>query len=79
MALITTTKTIDGVEYAYNYSDAGYMIEQDGTGIRYDEALDPVDSGRTYTETDEKIEGANPESIYTELGKILFGEEAEDE
>lgn len=37
------------------YSDAGYKIRQDGTGIVYDEAIDPEDSGRTYTETDELI------------------------
>ena len=29
------------------------MIERDG--VRYSEAIDPVDSGRTYTETDERI------------------------
>lgn len=76
MALITTTKTIDGVEYAYNYSDAGYMIEQMGTGIHYVEAIDPINSGRTYTETDQPIDpDADPDEVYTELGKILFGEE----
>lgn len=35
-------------------SDAGYRIRQDGTGAVYDEAVDPADSGRTYTETDEQ-------------------------
>lgn len=35
-------------------SDAGYRIRQDVTGAVYDEAVDPVDSGRTYTETDEQ-------------------------
>lgn len=34
------------------YSDT-YMVERDG--VRYSEAIDPVDSGRTYTETDERI------------------------
>ena len=73
MALITTTETIDGREFTHNYSDTGYMIEQNGTGILYDDAYDPIDSGRTYTETDQPIE---PEQdVYTELGKILFGEE----
>lgn len=36
------------------YSDAGYRIRQDGTGVVYDEAVDPADSGRTYTETTER-------------------------
>lgn len=35
-------------------SDAGYLIRQDGTGAVYDEAVDPADSGRTYTETTER-------------------------
>lgn len=35
-------------------SDAGYLIRQDGTGAVYDEAVDPVEMGRTYTETDEQ-------------------------
>lgn len=35
-------------------SDAGYRIRQDGTGAVYDEAVDPADSGRTYTETTER-------------------------
>lgn len=38
------------------YSDANMMIEQAGTGIRYSEAVDPEDSGRTYTETDQPIQ-----------------------
>lgn len=36
------------------YSDAGMLIERDG--IRYGEAIDPVDAGREYIETDEPIE-----------------------
>ena len=37
-----------------HYSDAGMLIERDG--VRYCEAIDPVDSGREYIETDEPIE-----------------------
>lgn len=51
--IIQTTKEIDGVVYDYTYSDSGYMIERDG--LRYSEAVDPLDSGRLYTETDEPI------------------------
>lgn len=44
----------DGVVLNRTYSDAGYMIERDG--VRYSEAVDPAELGRTYTETDELIE-----------------------
>ena len=52
--IIQTTKEINGVVYDYAYSDSGFMIERDG--IRYSEAVDPLNSGRVYTETDELIE-----------------------
>ena len=51
--IIQTTKEINGVVYDYAYSDSGFMIERDG--VRYSEAVDPIDSGRLYTETDEPI------------------------
>ena len=75
--IIQTTQEIHGVVYAYTYSDSGFMIERDG--VRYSEAVDPLDSGRVYTETDEPIE--KPEmtteerlqDAETALG-IIFGE-----
>lgn len=42
------------------YSDAGMKIIQDGTGILYDEAVDPVEMGRTYTESDIPLETWEP-------------------
>ena len=60
--IIQTTKEINGVLYDYTYSDSGYMIERDGA--RYSEAIDPLDSGRLYTETDEPIDvGAKEETV----------------
>ena len=60
--IIQTTKEIDGVVYDYAYSDSGYMIERDGA--RYSEAVDPLDSGRLYTETDEPIDvGAREKTV----------------
>lgn len=47
----------DGVVLVRTYSDAGMMIEQDGTGAQYAEAIDPENMHRTYTETDIPIEG----------------------
>lgn len=52
--IIQTTKEINGIVYDYTYSDSGFMIERNG--IRYSETIDPLDSGRVYTETDELIE-----------------------
>lgn len=49
----TDTITIRGRQMARTYSDAGMMIERDG--VRYSEAVDPIGSGRTYTETDEPV------------------------
>lgn len=47
--------TINGKEYVHTYSDRNMQIRQNDTGAMYDDAIDPVDSGRTYTETDEPI------------------------
>lgn len=46
--------TINGTEFVKTYSDQNAMIERDGAV--YSEAIDPIGSGRTYTETDIKIE-----------------------
>ena len=60
--IIQTTKEINGVVYDYTYSDSGYMIERGGA--RYSEAVDPLDSGRIYTETDEPIDvGTKEETV----------------
>lgn len=45
----------DGVVLNRTYSDKGMMIEREG--IRYEEAIDPAEMNRQYTETDEPIEG----------------------
>ena len=51
--IMTENMTINGKAFVKTYSDSGYMVERDG--IRYSEAIDPVEFGRTYTETDERI------------------------
>ena len=53
----TETMTVGTRRLVRTYSDAGYYIERDG--VRYEEAVDPVDSGRTYTETEEPIPVTN--------------------
>ena len=45
----------NGRKLMRTFSDTGHMIRQDGTGVVYSEAIDPAESGRTYTETDEKV------------------------
>ena len=40
---------VDERQLRRTWSDAGFMIERDGA--MYSEAVDPIDSGRTYTET----------------------------
>lgn len=53
------TETItrdDGAELERTYSDEGFKIRQNETGIIYDEAVDIVPNPYTYTETDIPIE-----------------------
>ena len=50
----TENITINNTDFDRTYSDCGFYIERDG--VKYSDAVDPKDSGRTYTETDEKIE-----------------------
>ena len=76
--IIQTTKEINGVLYDYTYSDSGYMIERDG--VRYSEAVDPIDSGRVYTETDEPIDvGTKEETVedYKAAIRKLYTDTAE--
>ena len=40
--------TLNGRQYKRTYSDTHY-IERDG--VEYEEAIDPIDSGRVYTES----------------------------
>ena len=75
--IVQTTQEINGVVYAYTYSDSGFMIERDG--VEYSEAVDVTDAPYTYTETETPIE--TPEmtteerlqDAETALG-IIFGE-----
>ena len=46
--IYTDTIVLNGRQYTRTYSDTHY-IERDG--VEYEEAIDPIDSGRTYTES----------------------------
>ena len=52
--IIQTKKEINGVVFAYTYSDSGFMIERDG--VEYAEAIDVEGAPYTYTETETPIE-----------------------
>lgn len=52
--VIKEIKEINGKQYTYHYSDKGFYIERDG--VKYSSAIDPLESTREYTETDELIE-----------------------
>ena len=67
--IVKTTKEINGIEYDYTYSDSGMMIERNGA--RYSEAIDPLNSGRAYTETDEPIETATEEATEADYQNAL--------
>ena len=54
MAIKTEQVEINGNPFILTYSDANFYIERDG--VKYADAVDPVNSGREYTETDEVIE-----------------------
>jgi hypothetical protein len=49
----------DGVVLNRTYSDRGMMIEREG--VRYEEAIDPAELNRQYTETDEPSEPDEPD------------------
>lgn len=69
----------DGVVINRTYSDAGMMIERDG--VRYSEAVDPIDSGRLYTETDEPIDvGTKDETVEDYKAALnILGVDTEDD
>ena len=52
--IVTESMTINGKAFIRTYSDYGYMVERDN--VRYSEAIDPAELGRTYKEADETIE-----------------------
>lgn len=55
----------DGVVLNRTYSDAGFYILQNETGIKYSEAVDVEGAPFTYAETDELIPVEEPEEPVT--------------
>lgn len=48
-------RRFDGVDLYRTYSDGGYFILQNETGVKYGEAIDVEGAPYTYSETDELI------------------------
>lgn len=67
----TETITISGKTFIRTYSDRGMKIHGGLPEADYDEAYDPIDSDRTYTETDIPIDD---ETSAEEIVNILTGE-----
>ena len=59
----------DGVVLNRTYSNIGMMIEREG--VQYSEAIDPVDSGREYTETNVPIDGYTDEATEADYQSAL--------
>lgn len=70
----TETIIIDGRECVRTYSDSGVKIHGGYPEADYDEAVDPTDRGRTYTETDIPVDG---DTTAEKLLSILTGGDAE--
>lgn len=65
---------VNEIQLVKTYSDAGVKIHGGFPETDYDVAIDPIDSGRTYTETDIPIED---DATAEELLNILTGGDAE--
>ena len=59
----------DGVNLYRTYSNKGVMIERDG--VQYEEAIDPAELNREYTETDEPIEGYTEDATEADYQNAL--------
>lgn len=70
----TEPMTINNHHLIRTYSDAGFKIRKNGTDEIYDEAIDPADSGRTYSETDEPVDTSEADA--EEIVDILTGGES---
>lgn len=65
----------DGVSLYRTYSDEGFYILQNETGVEYAEAIDVANAPYTYTETNKHIEAPSETNIdeseiYNELVRV---------
>ena len=74
--IISENFTIDQTSYVRHKSDSGFIVQRDGTDLKFADVVDVEEWGYTYTETDIPI----PEPIETipdteALNIITGGEE----
>lgn len=62
---------INGRDFIRTVSDSGRYVVRDG--VSYEEANDPAELGRTYTEGD-LMPDEEREDDFSEIAKILLGE-----
>lgn len=68
----TENLTINGIDHIRTWSDAGRYVVRDGAS--YEEAVDPSEFGRTYTEGD-LIPVEEGEEDFAQVGRIMMGVE----
>ncbi len=68
----TEILSIGGRDFVKTWSDAGKMIEREG--VLYEEAFDPAEFDRVYTETDVDMD-VPAEAALEELTEVLEDEE----
>lgn len=67
--IITETIVINNTEYLHTYSDLGFKVERDG--VIYDDAIDPIDSNRAYTEVEEEDVEISTDEFITLIEEAL--------
>lgn len=79
MAIVQEHFLVGETDFIRTYSDAGMKVHGGVPEGDYDEACDPAEFNRTYTETDIPIDADEEESSedaeYAEAGRILMGVE----
>lgn len=67
----TETLIIDDRELTRTYSDSGKYVVRDG--ISYEEAIDPAEFGRQYTEGNPIPIDDPTDEDYAQIGRIMMG------
>ena len=72
--IITETFYIGDKEFTRTYSDSNRYVVRDGAS--YEEACDPAEFNRTYTEGEViPLEEEPTEADYSQIGRIMMGVE----
>lgn len=70
--IVIQNVTINNTPFTYTYSNAGRYVVRDG--ISYEQAYDPAQFGRTYTQGDLiQTVGESADDDYATAGRILMG------